>query len=182
MGKTYRMTSHKGPLAVMVCMLLLLIYFVLDNFFFSPWNHANLWPALVFAAVGIAAGVIAWHIARAAPFRERLGVSLMLGAAVGLALWPASLRINAIGIDERPGPVSYAPVDSGVYHAQEDGYPRLRFVGNSDYWEIAEGLGERVFRPARGTLGFWQLDFRDIQEDIRLYNATQDRESRNSSR
>lgn len=178
MSKAYRMTSHRGPLAVMICMLLLLIYFILDNFFFSPWHHANLWPAPVFAVIGLGAAGLAWYVAKAAPFRERLGVALMLGAAVGLALWPASLRLNAIGIEDRPGPVYYIPIEAGVYEPVEEGYPALRFIGNSDYWETAEGMGERVFRPARGTLGFWQLYFRFVSDDIRRYNASQAGETR----
>ncbi|MEA5446593.1 hypothetical protein VCB98_12270 [Gammaproteobacteria bacterium AB-CW1] len=171
MSQSYDLERHPGMLIMSVLLLAMLIYFILDTFVFSPWQHTSLQPAFFMAGLGLMGGGLAWLSGRGAPGKERLGLAIALGAVFAMALWPASLRLNAIGAEDQRHTVAYESVEAGVYVPLEGEYPDVRFYGNRAFWETMEASPDFSITLVKGSLGFWQVYYQPIVDDIRLYRA-----------
>ncbi len=167
--QAFRLESQPAILVAAAIAVLLFIYFLTDTFALSPWRYASTPPVLAFIACGVLATLIGLAIGRKAPLLERLTIALLLGGMVGAALWPAALRVNAATAEAAPEPVLYERVEAGVYQAVTTEHPELTFYGHQEYWAHPSQNERRRFHLQQGRLGFWQVDYDRIRDDMSLY-------------
>lgn len=105
------------------------------------------------------------------PFTEGMGLAILLGVMLGLAIPPAMLRINQITSDGlqsyqyRLNPdLKLIPVD---YTGSD--LPELHFPGDREYWEHFEEGSRHEFYLRKGEPGFYQLDMAPVYKKMRKY-------------
>lgn len=145
------------------------IAYGLGDFFVNTETYAEapLYTIYGGSALVVALATLTWLRGAGIPHPERLGLSVILGLAIGCALYPGLLRINQL-TDDR-GLQTY------VYHLQDDltltptnpELPKLVFPNAREYWESLETGSVHEFRLRQGSLGFYQIDMAP------LYRKTQ---------
>jgi hypothetical protein len=169
-GSGFALESHRHALVAMVLMLSLLCYAVID-IALNEESYAVEPPLVLFALAGVMAMLpsLLWLASTGVPRAETLGVSLLLGVAVGVALYPALLRLNeatdAGGLrayDYRlTAYVVFTPVDSNL--------PVLEFPNHMDYWRQFKLGTTHRFELRKGGLGFYQVNMEPVHFKMREY-------------
>lgn len=83
----FDLMHHRSLKILTVAALSLLGYFLVDNFFVSPWRDADNPPVLFFVLRGLVFAVACTGLGKGAPRLERLSVTLLFSLSVGVACW-----------------------------------------------------------------------------------------------
>lgn len=152
------------------------IAYGLGDFFINTEAYAEAPLYLVYGggALVVALVVLTWLRGAGIPRPESLGLSVMLGLAIGFALYPGLLRINQL-TDAR-GLQTY------VYHLQDDltltptkpKLPELTFPNAREYWESLEVGSVHELQLRQGALGFYQIDMAPLYQKTQEFYAELD--------
>jgi hypothetical protein len=152
------------------------IAYGLGDFFVNTETYAEAPLYLVYGGGGLFAALatLTWLRGAGIPRPESLGLSVMVGLAIGFALYPGLLRINQL-TDAR-GLQTYA------YHLQDDltltpsnpALPELSFPSTREYWESLEPGSVHALRLRQGSLGFYQIDMAPLYQKTRQFYAELD--------
>lgn len=170
MTERFDLWSHKGLTAAVVGFFVLGGYAVLDTYFISPWIYVGsppTGPLLAAGSIGLAVALLG---GRGAPQMERYAIAGLLALSAAGAVYPALLRVNAATDPDGAAGYRFRQTAVGEFRAVDHPeIPAVRFDGEREFWAQTEVGSEREFVLARGSLGFWQLDMRPVQMDMRLY-------------
>jgi hypothetical protein len=165
----FALEKNPHTLALVIVFFGLLFYALGDTFFVGQETYAEVPPYGVLVACGVVAAVAAalWMRRGQVPWAENLFVALLLGGALGAAGYPGALRINALTDGEGLRKYSYQLAPQGKLQPLTPGLPVLAFPQYPEYWgQFATG-SRHEFELRRGTLGFYQLDMRPVNEALR---------------
>ena len=170
LGSGFALEKHRHALIAMVLVLLLLCYGAVD-LAFNEEIHAVEPPLVLFMLAGAIAALasMVWLASANVPRVETLGLSLLLGGAVGFALYPGVLRLNEATDTEGLRSYEYRLTAYVVFSPADPNLPVLRFPGDADYWgQFRLGTTHR-FELRKGGLGFYQVNMQPVHERMREY-------------
>jgi len=170
----YALEHSPRALAVVVLFFALVGYALTDTVVNTD-AYAGEPPYGLFAGWGALGAGLAWLWMRAGevPALERGVVALLLGAALGAALHPGLLRVNAATDADGPHTYRYRLLDDLTLQPPLQGLPPLDFSRYREYW--------RQFRPGsthpivlrRGALEFYQVDMAPLRAALRAFYEKQ---------
>jgi hypothetical protein len=165
---------EKNPASLTIALLFfaLVIYAFADGVVLGEETYAGEIPFHWFVMTGVLAAAFAglWMVRSDVPRLESFTVALLFGAAVGVAAYPAILRVNEFTDTEglktyeyilQSDRITLTPVASGP--------PDLAFPKYADYWIQFESGSKHEFELRYGGLGFYQLDFEPVRRALREY-------------
>ncbi len=165
---SFDLARHKGMLAQLGVLFGAGLY-ALGDTLVAGYQPLGPLPLLPFAAAGVLAVAGSAVLGRGAPRAERLGVGALATLAVVAAVYPVTLRLNALGAEPRVA--MYTAVAPGVFEPQAAGLPRIDLSGEDvdEYWtQYPPGSGH-AFTLLRGSAGFYQLDLAPFYERTRRF-------------
>jgi hypothetical protein len=169
-GSGFALEKHRHALVATVLVLLLLCYAIVD-FAMNEEVYAVDPPLVLFgvaAAIALLATML-WLVSAGVPRAEAFGLSLLLGAAAGAALYPGLLRVNEATDDEGLRAYDYRLTAYVVFSPMDPNLPVLTFEGVADYWgQFKIGTIHR-FELRKGGLGFYQVNMQPVHVKTREY-------------
>lgn len=166
----FSLESNRHALVGAVLVIALLCYAVVDLAVNEEIYAVN--PPLVLFAVGGAIAVLAgmlWFGSAGVPRAETLGLSLLLGGAVGFAQYPGALRVNAATDSQGLHTYDYRLTSYVVFTPLDPGVPELSFPGDADYWGQFKLRTVHPFWLRKGGLGFYQVDMAPVHARMHDY-------------
>ena len=110
-----------------------------------------------------------WSGSAQVPRIETLGLSLLLGGAVGFALYPGVLCLNEATDTEGLRTCEYRLTEYVVFSPVDPDLPVLRFPGQADYWRRFRLGTMHSFELRKGGLGFYQVNMQPVHARMREY-------------
>jgi multidrug transporter EmrE-like cation transporter len=166
----FALESHRHALVATVLALLLLGYAIVD-IAISQESYAVDPPFVLFAlggAIAVLVGML-WLASAGVPRAETLGLSLLLGGMVGLALYPGLLRLNEATDSEGLRDCEYRLTAYVVFSPVNSQLPVLEFDKDGQYWrQFALGTTHK-FELRKGGLGFYQVNMAPVYAKLREY-------------
>jgi hypothetical protein len=166
----FSLESNRHALVGAVLVIALLCYAVVDLAVSEEIYAVD--PPLVLFAVGGAIAVLAgtlWFASAGVPRAETLGLSLLLGGAVGFAQYPGALRVNAATDTQGPHTYDYRLTSYVVFSPLDARLPELSFPRDADYWGQFKLGTVHPFWLRKGGLGFYQVDMAPVHAKMRDY-------------
>jgi hypothetical protein len=166
----FALEKHRHALVAMALVLLFLCYGVLD-LALNEEIHAVQPPLVLFVLAGAVATLASmiWLVSAGVPRLETLGLSLLLGGAIGFALYPGALRLNEATDAEGLRGYEYRLTAYVVFVPVDTNLPVLRFPRDADYWgQFKLGTTHR-FELRKGGLGFYQVNMQPVHAKMREY-------------
>jgi hypothetical protein len=166
----FSLESNRHALAGAMLVIALLCYAIVDLAANEEIYAVD--PPLVLFAVGGAIAVLAgllWFASAGVPRAETLGLSLLLGGAVGFAQYPGALRVNAATDSEGLRTYDYRLTSYVVFSPLDARVPELSFPGDADYWGQFKLGTVHPFSLRKGGLGFYQVDMAPVHTKMRDY-------------
>ena len=169
-GSGFALEKHRHALVATVLVLSLLCYAIVD-FAMNEEVYAVDPPLVLFGVAGAIAVLasILWLVSAGVPRAEALGLSLLLGAAAGAALYPGLLRVNEATDDEGLRAYDYRLTEYVVFSPMDPNLPVLMFPGVADYWRQFKIGTVHRFELRKGGLGFYQVNMQPIHVKMREY-------------
>lgn len=166
----YALEKNPRTYGLMLAMALLFVYSLFDTVL-NDEGYADAAPLWLFVAGGLlTAGVSTpWLRAGQVPWAESAGVGFLLGVAVGMALHPLLLRLNAVTDTEGLKTYQYQLAEEGTLLPPSEELPVLYFPRYPEYWAQFEIGSVHTFELRRGALGFYQIDLEPVKERWREY-------------
>jgi len=171
-GSGFALEKHRHALVATVLVLSLLCYAIVD-FAMNEEVYAVDPPLALFGVAG-AITVLAsmlWLVSAGVPRAESLGLSLLLGAAAGAALYPGLLRVNEATDDEGLRAYDYRLTEYVVFSPMDPNLPVMTFPGVADYWRQFKIGTIHRFELRKGGLGFYQVNMQPVHVKMREYFA-----------
>jgi hypothetical protein len=161
--------SHKGIGLQVVLLLLLGGYFAVDYFMLAPYQALQALPQWPFLLALPPAMVLIFISGRGAPKQERIAIGIMLLAAMLAAVYPATLRYNAL--DAEIINATYEATAVGHFKALNGELPDIDMSGHrgKEYWQQLERGSLHDFTLLRGKAGFYQLQMQPLNQKIRAW-------------
>jgi hypothetical protein len=172
-GYGFSLESNRHALVGAVLVIALLCYAVVDLAVNEEIYAVD--PPLVLFAVGGSIAVLAgllWFASVGVPRAEVFGLSLLLGGAVGFALYPGALRLNAATDSEGLRSYDYRLTSYVVFSPLDSKMPVLEFPGDADYWRQFSLGTVHPFDLRKGGLGFYQVDMGPVHAKMHDYFAS----------
>lgn len=169
-GSGFALEGHRHALVAAALVLFLLCYTVVDLALNEEIYAVD--PPLVLYAVAGAIAVLAgmlWLAAAGVPRAETLGLSLLLGGALGFALYPGVLRLNEATDDEGLRAYEYRLTQYVVFSPVDSNLPVLEFPKDEDYWRQFKLGTTHRFELRKGGLGFYQVNMQPVHARMREY-------------
>ena len=166
----FALEKHRHALVAAVLMVSFLCYGVVD-LALNEEIHAVEPPLVLFALAGAIAALASmiWLVAAGVPRIETLGLSLLLGGAIGFALYPGVLRLNQATDAEGLRSYEYRLTAYVVFSPVDPNLPVLTFPRDADYWgQFKLGTTHR-FELRKGGLGFYQVNMQPVHAKMREY-------------
>jgi len=169
-GYNFALEKHRHALVATVLVLSLLCYAVVD-FAMNEEVYAVDPPLVLFGVAGAIAVLVSmlWLVSTGVPRAEALGLSLLLGAAAGAALYPGLLRVNEATDDEGLRPYDYRLTEYVVFSPLDANLPVMTFPGVADYWRQFKIGTIHRFELRKGGLGFYQVNMQPVHVKMREY-------------
>src|SRR5258706_9430036 len=169
-GSGFALEKHRHALVATVLVLSLLCYAIVD-FAMNEEVYAVDPPLVLFGVAGAIAVLAAllWLVLAGVPRAEALGLSLLLGAAAGAALYPALLRVNEATDDEGLRAYDYRLTGYVAFSPMDPNLPVLTFLGVTDYWRQFKIGTIHRFELRKGGLGFYQSNMQPVHVQTRKY-------------
>ena len=166
----FALENHRHALVATVLALFLLGYAIVD-IAISQESYAVDPPFVLFAlggAIAVLVGML-WLASAGVPRAETLGLSLLLGGMVGLALYPGLLRLNEATDSEGLRDCEYRLTAYVVFSPVDSRLPVLEFDKDGQYWrQFALGTTHK-FELRKGGLGFYQVNMAPVYAKLREY-------------
>jgi hypothetical protein len=162
----FALEKNPWALGVVVLFFLLVAYTAIDGFVLIGETYVTRPAYEVFAAVGLLAAIVAARLlrARGVPKLESAVLGVLLGAAIGCALYPGALRLNQWTDRSGLHVHTYRSQGQGRFTPLDESLPELHFDDYPEYWR-GIGVGEHQdFELRRGGLGFHQLNMAPIHD------------------
>jgi len=174
-GTGFALEKSRHALFVVVGFFALLFYALGDTFIFSNEVYAEVPPYANFVAFGLLAALLAglWMHRGEVPMMESVFVSLLFGAALGAAAYPAALRANAYTDVDGLRSYEYRLTAELQLNPLIDGLPVLAFPRYADYWSHFKRDSIHEFELRRGGLEFYQLNMQPVNLAMREYYEKQ---------
>ncbi len=169
-GSGFALEKHRHALVAVVLVLLFLCYAVVD-LALNEEVHAVEPPLALFVLAGVIAALASmiWLVSAHVPRIETLGLSLLLGGAIGFALYPGVLRLNEATDTEGLRAYEYRLTEYVVFSPVDPILPVLRFEGYADYWRQFKLGTTHSFELRKGGLGFYQVNMQPVRARMREY-------------
>jgi hypothetical protein len=169
-GYGFSLESNRHALAGAVLVIALLCYAIVDLAVNEEIYAVD--PPLVLFAVGGSIAVLAgllWFASAGVPRAETFGLSLLLGGAVGFALYPGALRLNAATDSEGLRRYDYRLTSYVVFSPLDAQVPELSLPRDADYWGQFKLGTVHPFDLRKGGLGFYQVDMGPVHAKMHDY-------------
>jgi len=173
-SQEFQLNSHIGLGLQVVILFLMGGYFAIDCFMLRPYQALEALPKLPFLLIGLVSVVLTFISGRGAPKLERSAVGIMLLAAILAAVYPASMRYNAL--DAEIIDATYEAKSEGLFQALNPNLPDIdmRRHRAEEYWQQYAAGSLHEFIVMRGKGGFYQLHLTPLNRNIRAwYDAPQ---------
>ncbi len=169
-GYSFALENNRHALAAVMLVLLLIGYCVVD-FALNEEIYAVDPPLMLFVLAGAIAALasMVWLASADVPRTETLGLSLLLGGAIGFALYPGVLRLNEATDAEGLRTYEYRLTAYVVFSPADPNLPVLRFEGYADYWRQFKLGTTHSFELRKGGLGFYQVNMQPVRVKMREY-------------
>jgi hypothetical protein len=166
----FALEKHRHALVAAVLVILFLSYGVVDVALNEEVYAVEL-PIVLFVLAGAIAALASmiWLLAAKVPRIETLGLSLLLGGAIGFALYPGMLRLNEATDNEGLHAYQYRLIEYVVFSPADPNLPALRFPGDADYWRRFKLGTTHSFQLRKGGLGFYQVNMEPVHARMREY-------------
>ncbi len=169
---SFALEKNPASLTVAVLFFALVIYAFADGIVIGEETYAGDIPFQWFIITGVLAAAFAvlWMVRSGVPKLESFTVALLFGGAVGVAAYPAVLRLNAF--TDVDGLQTYEYVlqsDFVTLTSVAPGPPDLSFPGYGDYWKQYEPGSKHTFELRYGGLAFYQLNLEPVRKEFRKY-------------
>ena len=176
-GAGFALEKNPHALAVVIAFFVCFFYALGDTFVFGHEIYVEEPPYLFFIAAGILAAVAAafWLQRAQVPVGESLGVALLFAVALGAAVYPFALRINAITDVDGLRNYEYQLTAELKLNPLSAGPPTLAFPRYADYWSHFKTGSVHRFELRRGGLGFYQLNMQPVNEALHDFYEEQNR-------
>lgn len=164
--------SHRTCTVIVAVIAVLLTYALIDGATVQQRAlEQSLWPLLVGIGVLSLPAPLLLLLRSAVPRTEAIGVAALFAAAVGVAAYPGSLRVNQFSDWDGAETVSYRHQGNG--HFVAEGLPAITQEPFDPFWDQLPQDAPYAFRLYRGSLGFWQLDEEPVNDAMRAYYRRQ---------
>jgi hypothetical protein len=169
-GYDFALEKHRHALVAMVLVLSLLCYAIVD-FAMNEEVYAVDPPLVLFGVAGaiVVLAAMLWLVSAGVPRAETLGLSLLLGAAAGAALYPGLLRVNEATDDEGLRAYDYRLTEYVVFSPVDPNLPVMTFPGVADYWRQFKIGTIHRFELRKGGLGFYQVNMQPVHAKMHEY-------------
>ncbi len=169
-GSGFALEKNRHALVAAVLVLLFLCYGVVD-LALNEEIHAVELPLVLFVLAGAIAALASmiWLVSAQVPRIETLGLSLLLGGAIGFALYPGVLRLNEATDTEGLRAYEYRLTEYVVFSPVDPNLPVLRFPRDADYWRQFKLGTTHQFELRKGGLGFYQVNMQPVHARMREY-------------
>jgi hypothetical protein len=166
----FALESHRATWIGTLAFLSLVAYTVGD-LFLNAEVYAVEPPLVLFVLAGFAAAMACVVLIGRYPLprMEAWALSLLLGGAVGVALYPALLRLNQITDADGLKPYQFTLVEHVLLRPDNRELPEIRFRGYPEYWQQFRVGTKHELVLRRGGLGFWQLDRAPLHARMREF-------------
>ena len=170
----FDLQSHPRTKVAVAVFLALLVYAAVDTFFLDETYVENFqWTTWTVAGLITVYLAQRWISDPKIPKMVSIGLAVMMGLGVAVALYPGLLRLNQLTDNEGLQPHEYILREYAELDPVEDGLPTVRFNYYSDYWcQFPLGSSHRLYLR-RGGLGFYQLDQAPLADAMRSYYEKQ---------
>jgi hypothetical protein len=122
----------------------------------------------------VMAGISAlWLLRAKVPTVESVSVAMLLGAAVGIALYPGLLRINQLSDPAGLRAYEYVLQEDLSLLPSDPALPTCRFDDMPEYWQQFAVGSVHTLHVRKGGLGFYQVDMAPVYEHTRHYYQQQ---------
>ncbi len=167
-SSAFALEKHPWAFGSVVTFFLLASYLLIDGFIVVGEIYAHTPPYTLFAGSGLLAAIvaIAQLRARGVPALESGVLGMMLGTALGCALYPGVLRLNQWTDESGLRPTTYESKGEGRFVSVDADLPELRFDDYPEYWRQVAAGQRYEFELRRGGLGFYQVNLVPIRASI----------------
>lgn len=168
-GPGFDLARHGGMVTQLAVAAIAGVYTLADGFLLGPYQPLEPLPPAPFAVAATGAALAAVVLGRGAPRLERWAVGLLAVAAVGAAVYPATLRLNALTAE--PEQVTYRAVAAGRFTAPGNLHPPVDLSGYDldAYWAQYPPGAQHLFTVLSGVAGFRQLDLAPFYRRTRAF-------------
>jgi len=173
----FALEKNPWSLGVLVLFFLLVAYTLVDAFVLIGEIYVTRPAYEAFAAGGLVAAIVATRLlrARGVPNLESSVLGVLLGTAIGCAVYPGALRLNQWTDSAGLRIHTYQSQGQGRFTPLDESLPELHFEDYPEYWREFGAGEDRDFELRRGGLGFYQLNMAPILDDIAAYYRHKDR-------
>jgi hypothetical protein len=174
----FAIETNPHALGCVVLFFVLLLYFLLDNFFVLQEEYIT-WPAKILFVVGglvTLIGAFLFMERGKVPVLEKTAIALLLCAVSIAALYPGLRRINQLIDSEGLQPYTYTFSATHLLIPQDPTLPRLPISidhHNHDYWAQFNTGDSYEVQIRDGRLGFYQINMAPIYARMRDYYQQQ---------
>jgi hypothetical protein len=160
----FALEENPSTLLALVLFFGFVSYALIDGTFLMQETYAERPFYEFFAMMGILLTVIVgvWLLRAEIPRAESLTLAALVGAGFAVALYPGSLRINAISDPSGLQKYAYVLESNHTFRAVDAGHPTLHFERDREYWAQFELGSIHHFELRKGGLGFYQLNMAPI--------------------
>lgn len=167
----FAIEKHPHALSAVLLFFVLSSYAAADGLLIYGETYATLPPYWIFVGAGVLAALTAllWLSRVRVPLLESAVLAALLGGSIGMAMYPALLRINQFS--DKHGLASYEYVlrSDMALKPSVATLPILRFDNFDEYWKY-HGVGSRHhFQIRKGGLDFYQINMRPVYEEMKIF-------------
>ncbi|MBK1852321.1 hypothetical protein FE845_13280 [Marinobacter sp. 1-4A] len=164
----FDLLQHKGMVIQLVLLTGLGIYTLVDYLLLTNFlvvGERPLWP---FVFGGLLAGALGIHLGKGAPKAEYIGLSVTLGLAGAIAVYPGLQRYTLIAA---PAPIEITYQMTKIGYFEHASYPDIdqRESGILEYWEsltLGENYSFSLYEP---VVGFTMVDMTPVYAKSRAF-------------
>ncbi len=161
-----------GRVAIAI-VLGLILYAFLDGMA-GPESYIDAPSSLlhIYIPAGLVGAILAgaWLYRSSLPAAEKLGLAMLIGVLVGVAMVPGALRINALTDSGGPERYDFYVVTFGadevVLRPLKDGLPDIDYFARHAYWDRYRNGALYPVQVHKGILGFYQFNSSIIIDDM----------------
>ena len=176
--KQFALESNVHTRAAMVILAILALYVLIDVFVL-PETYADFNGSftVVYTVLGLAtaAAAFGWLMATRVPMPESITLALLIGLVIGLACYPAALRLNMLtdphGLQDTPYYVNNDDPRVVRLVPAGQGLPTIEYFKRVPYWTKFDKGDIFTVKLRKGMLGFYQFHQKSIIEDIRRFEG-----------
>jgi hypothetical protein len=180
LNKTKQFALERNPVAIgsVGVFFVSIMYAIVDALIVNPETYATQPFYMVYVMGGLAIGLIALSLMRAAkvPMTETIVVAILSGGAFGVALYPGLLRINQFTDSEGLQTYQYQMREPAHFIPGRDSLPEIRFPErHREFWSRYAPGYTQEFELRKGGLGFYQINMQPIYDRIDDFYERQSR-------